>query len=239
MTTDEPTDDPYERHFRREPRAGAGVDVLVLDGGAPGRAEAVGSGLVGLLRARGREAEARSLPARGEPGLGALVFDALGATSRPLVLLTDAVEPWAAAHLDPLLTAIDTADHVVGRRPATGLAGVARRLARIRNRFVFGLPVLDPHSPCRLHRREAIAAFPLQSESDFLDIEILGKATFLGQLIAEVPVPPLLGDEEHRNRALRRHDFAEVFRHPIFALQSPVWRRGTPRVRPDSPEGET
>jgi hypothetical protein len=237
MTTEPPTDDPYELHFRREPRAGAGVDVLVLDGGAPARAEGIASGLVELIRSRGRDAGARVLATRGGPGLGALVFDALGATTRPLVVLTDAVEPWTAAHLDPLLTAIDTADHVLGRRPASGAGRVARWLGRVRNRVTFGLPVLDPHSPCRLHRREAIAAFPLQSESDFLDIEVLAKATFLGQLIAEVPVPPLPGDEEHRNRALRRHDFAEVFRHPAFALQSPVARPTRTSIEPEDPAG--
>ena len=78
------------------------------------------------------------------------------------------------------------------RRPAAGRA--ARRAssggsASLPWGSVFAVPVLDVHSPCRLHRREKLAAIPLQSASSFLDVEILAKATFLGHLIDEVDVP--------------------------------------------------
>ena len=94
-------------------------------------------------------------------------------------------------HLDPLLEAIDQADHVVGRRPAGRWENGHAVAGRLPRRLVFAVPLLDVHSPCRLHRLEKLTAIPLQSGSSFLDTEILAKATFLGHLLDEVDVPPL------------------------------------------------
>ncbi len=92
------------------------------------------------------------------------------------------------------------------------------------------MPVLDVHSACRLHRREALQAVPLQSDSEFVDVELLAKATFLGHLIDEVPVPDLPTDQERRT-ALWRHDAHDVFRHPTF--------KKTPKSGPaEHPQGE-
>ncbi len=37
--------------------------------------------------------------------------EGLRGTNVPLVLVTTAIEPWTAAHLDPLLKSIDACDH--------------------------------------------------------------------------------------------------------------------------------
>ncbi len=109
------------------------------------------------------------------------------------MLVTTAEEPWTAAHLTPLLEAIDHCDHVIGRRPAGSWARFGRWLASLPRRLVFAVPLRDIHSPCRLHRLDKLAAIPLQSSSSFLDLEILAKATFFGHLIDEVDVPPIRG----------------------------------------------
>lgn len=235
--TDEPPLDEYDAHFRREPRAGAAIRVLALDSGRPERAGAIAEGLAGLIRGRGREASWEVLPSRADAGLGPTIDGAVAEAEEPLVLLTTAVEPWSAGHLEPLLGAIDRADHVVGRRPASIPGRLARRLDWLRWRALFAVPVVDVHSPCRLHRREALAALPLQSESEFVDVELLAKATFLGHLIAEVDVPALEAGPG-RPGGLRRFDFAEVFRHPVFSRSAPISPRPTRRASPASGPAE-
>jgi hypothetical protein len=202
-------DDPFEAHFHREPLGGAEVLVVVLHLGAVAPAEAVAAGLVALLAERGRPAQSRVVLGS---HLGAAIEAAALETAAGLVLITTAIEPWTAAHLDPLLDAIDRADHVVGRRAVSGLAHVARWLRGLAWRFLFAVPVADVHHPCRLHRREQLAAIPLQSASWFVDVELLAKATFLGHLIAEAEVPALAAlDWPSQVR-----DFLTVFRRPIF-----------------------
>src|SRR5262249_7089658 len=137
----------------------------------------------------------------------------LEGASLPLVLVTTAQESWTAAHLEPLLKAINHCDHVVGCRPARGWEWSRRRLAMLPRRLIFGVPLLDIHSPCRIHRREKLAAIPLQSTSSFLDVEIFAKATFLGHLIDEVDVPPLRGLVRFQGW---RSDWNRLLRYPCF-----------------------
>jgi hypothetical protein len=234
--------DALEAATRREPLAGAGVDVRVFDAGDPERAEAIARGIAALLRARGRAADFRILPSRSEAGLGPTLETAAREATQPLVLVTDAVEPWTAAHLDPLLAAIDAADHVIGRRPAPLATRLRQRLAALGRSLLFAMPVLDVHSPCRLHRRAALAAIPLQSESRYADVELLAKATFLAHLLQEVPVPPLAGDDDPERRALWSHDRRDVLRRPVFARpvapSSPAKEPQREQERPDGPGGQ-
>ncbi len=233
-----PPEDPYEAHFHREPMPGAGILVLAFDAGRPDRAEGIAEDLVALIRGRKRPAEWRVLPTSADAGLGPTIDAAVSEASAPLVLITTAIEPWLPGHLDPLLEAIDKCDHVVGRRPASVAGRLARRLDWLRWKTLFAVPLLDVHSPCRLHRREALAALPLQSESEFVDVEIPAKATFFGHLIAEVPVPPLETSPD-RQRDLWRFDLAEVFRHPVFARSSPISPRAAAGSGPaEDPQGE-
>src|SRR5258707_3887609 len=173
--------DPFEAHLRRDPLPGAAVRVIVLapdDGPAAGR---VARSLEELIAQRGRQVDSVVVSGAGRGLNDALALGLEGAVA-PLVLVTTAGEPWTAAHLDPLLDAINHCDHVVGRRQDGPTLRLRRWFGRLPWRLVFAVPVHDVHSPCRLHRREKLEAIPLQSASAFLDVEILAKATFFGQL---------------------------------------------------------
>lgn len=215
--------DPYELHLHREPRRGAGVSVIAVRSSDGGGGEAVAESLRARVRSTGRAVESVVID-RDDAWPGALER-AVAAATFPLIVITSAVAPWTDAHLKPLLEAIDKADHVVGCRPLTFGGRLRRWLATRGSRWVFGVPVADVHSPCRIHRAEALRAIPLQSRSSFLDVEILAKATFLGHLIDEVPVPPLAASPATMSRADRRL----VSRHPLFV------RPSTPA---EDPEGE-
>jgi hypothetical protein len=213
----EPVDDefdPYELHFQREPRRGAGVFVIAVRSPDGRGGEPIAESVRARVRSAGRAVESIVIDL-GETSTGDLER-AVNATSMPLVVITSAAAPWTDAHLKPLLNAIDKADHVFGCRPLP-LGGRLRRwLANRPARWIFGVPVADIHSPCRIHRAEALRAIPFQSRSAFLDVEIPAKATFLGHLIDEVAIPPLEGIRWNSARADRRL----VARHPLFVRPS-------------------
>ena len=217
MTTSEEFDDPFLRHFQRDPLPDAGIRIILLTDLPPDRAEAVIAPLVECTRGHGaggrRPASSRSR----RRASAARSTSGLAGRDLPLVLVTTADEPWTEAHLEPLLEAIDHCDHVIGRRPAEGWERCRRWLATWPRRLVFAVPLRDVHSPCRLHRLEKLAAIPLQSASSFLDIEILAKATFFGHLIDEVDVPALSGRVESRGRW---SDLRRLLRHPSFVQPS-------------------
>ncbi len=203
-------DDPFEEHFARESRKNAAVLVMQWTGIDP-RQASVGESLVALVRAAGREAElacAASLPHAGES-----LAAALAGRTQPLVLISSATEPWQRTHLDPLLESIEKCDHTIGRRPAPGAGAGIRWLASWPRRILFAVPILDLHSPCQLHRREPLLEIVMQSRSRFLNLEILAKATFLGHLIDEVPVPALAGAT---SRTGQFSDLSRVLKHPVF-----------------------
>lgn len=235
--------DPMAEALRRASRRGAAIDVLVRDVGDPGLVGEIGEGLVALARKAGHEAAWRTLSADPEIGEGAALRAAIEATSAPLVLVTTAVEPWTEAHLRPLLEAIEKADHALGRRPLAGRALWEARAARLARSLLFAIPVLDVHTPCRLHRREALAAIPLQSESCYAEVELLAKATFLGQILEEVDVPRLAADDDPRRRALWAHDRGDVWRRPTFRVEpapvsGPAEDPQREEERADGPGGE-
>jgi hypothetical protein len=209
-------DDPFSVAARRTSVAGAGIDVLVFDAGDPARGELVGSGLVQLIRSRQRPAEFRVLPARSTAGLGPTLETAVATACQDLILVTSATRPWTAAHLDPLLVAIETSDHAIGRRPAAGVDAAKRWLDWAVRSLLYAVPIVDLHSPCRLHRREPLSAIAFQSESAFVDLELLAKATFLGHVLVEVEVPELPADDDERRWALWRHDRRDLWRKPLF-----------------------
>src|SRR4051794_27497983 len=181
----DPEDDwihPLDAAAKRDPIPCGGVRVVVMAAGGDPDPDAIGQGLLDLLKARKRPADAFVVrPDR--VGWARALEQGLSDGTHPIVLVTSATRPWTAAHLDPLLKAIDARDHVVGRRPA-GRAG--RWLRTLPWRILFALPVDDPFSPCRMHRRSALERVVPQSSSRFLEVEILAKATFLTQVIEEV-----------------------------------------------------
>ena len=209
-------DDPFLAASRRTSVATAGVDIFVFDAGNPERAELVGAGLVSTLRELGRKSELHMLPSWSPEGMGPTLESAIRVTSQDLILVTTAILPWNREHLQPLLEVIEAADHAVGCRPATWPERLKRYLGRSIRSTLYGVPVLDLHSPCTIHRRSSLETIPLQSESAFVQLEILAKATFLSRLLVEVRVPDLEADDDTRRMALWRHDRADLWRKPRF-----------------------
>src|SRR5690242_3748672 len=119
MTTSEELDDPFLRHFRRDPLPDAGIRIILLTEQPEGRAGPILAPLVDHLAAIGRAVETRIVAIEGRP-LGAALARGLEGARLPLVLVTTAEEPWTEGHIRPLLEAIDHCDHVIGRRPAAG-----------------------------------------------------------------------------------------------------------------------
>jgi glycosyltransferase involved in cell wall biosynthesis len=108
--------------------------------------------------------------------------------------------------------------------PLPGWLGFRTHLAGLLYRIVFGICNRDATCPCRLFRRELLPRLALQSESSFVHVEILAKATFLGRLLSE-DIP--LG-ERKRNPGpepaleyvdppgMRSRDFRRLFFHADF-----------------------
>jgi hypothetical protein len=202
---------PLDAAALRDPIPDGEVLVIVMAGKTSVNPDAIGQGLLDLLKARKRKAEAYVLQPEAK-GWDHALEEGLKAGKQPIVLITTATERWTAKHLDPLLKAIDLRDHVIGRRPAGWVGGFRRWVGTIPWRVLFALSMDDPFSPCRMHRRSALEKLVAQSSSRFLEIELLAKATFLTQVIEEVDVPALamLPVEEIFG------DFMAVLKAPVF-----------------------
>jgi len=204
--------DPFEAHLKRDPLPDAGVFVVVLASEGLERGQAVADSIVGLLEKRKRPTRMQVTELKGSDSRSELLRKALAEADQPLVLITHGQSSWTAEHLDPILTAIDRCDHVFGRRNKGFSAKLGRWILGAPWRWLFAVPVFDIHTPVRLHRTEKLLAIPLQSTSDFLDVEIAAKATFLGHLIDDVKVPDL-------DRPPARSSFGDVslvFKNPTF-----------------------
>ncbi len=217
--------DPIESHLKRDSCQGAGVAVVVLGCEGSENAREVGESIRRLLADRSRSSDVIVVDPNERDNRGELLMETLRGVDQPLTILTRGRTPWTAAHLDPLLKAIDHCDHVVGRRAKSRSGRVGRWLASLPWRWLFAVPVCDVQSPCSIHRTATLKAIPLQSLTDFVTIEILAKATFLGQLLDEVAIPPIEESKPH----ISMQDFLRVFRHPTFRL---------PSIPAEDPEGE-
>lgn len=60
---------------------------------------------------------------------------------------------------------------------------------RLVSRWILGAPGEDPDSPIRMVRSSLIRGMDFQSGGNFVWVEMLAKATFLGALVEELPVP--------------------------------------------------
>ena len=217
---------PLDAAALREPIPDGDVLVIVMASKGDPDPDSIGQGLLDLLKARRRKADAFVVRPDSR-GWDKALEEGLAGGSQPIVLVTTARGRWSAAHLDPLLEAINLRDHVIGRRPAPPGGNLKRWLATLPWRVLFALPVLDAFSPCRMHRRAALETIVPQSVSRFLEVEILAKATFLTQVIEEVDVPPLESPPVGRIGG----DLRAV-------LKSPVFVRPAPSVPPEDLEGD-
>jgi hypothetical protein len=226
---------PLDAAALRDPIPDGEVLVIVMAGKDCHDPDAIGQGLLDLLKARKRKADA-FIVRPDSVGWAKALEEGLEGGSQPIVLFTTAKERWTAAHLDPLLKAIDLRDHVVGRRPLGLLAGLVRWWKTLPWRGFFALSMDDPFSPCRIHRRAALEKLVPQSASRFLEVELLAKATFLTQVIEEVPVPPLASSPVERIWG----DFFLVLKTPVFVRPKSLPPEDLERdgEGPDSPGGE-
>jgi glycosyltransferase involved in cell wall biosynthesis len=156
-------------------------------------------------------------------GIGRVLTDGLAAAKHPLICYCRCDPRYSPSDLKKLLREIDKVHIVSGYRagrtaprivqlaslayrafcilvfshappPAPGWLGWKRQLGRWLVRAAFGLRSRDIACPYRLFRREILTRIPIQSRGSFAHVELLAKANFLGQLIAE-EVP--LGDRQH------------------------------------------
>ena len=81
-------------------------------------------------------------------------------------------------------------------------------------RWIFGVAVQDPACPFRLYRRELFRRIAIQSNSQFVHVELIAKANFLGALIAEIPVAwtPVETSEPSRKKG----EVLRLFTKPDF-----------------------
>ncbi|HYT88239.1 MAG TPA: glycosyltransferase family 2 protein [Gemmataceae bacterium] len=150
-------------------------------------------------------------------GLGAALRTGIEAASHPLLFYTICDRQYRPEDLKVLLAAIDRVDLVTGcraGRPTPGWAhalgttyrlfvrvlfglqlepsrcwlGASGWLRRRVARWIFGVRVDDPECAFRLFRRSILQRFPIQTDGDFAQVEILAKANFVGCLIDQVPV---------------------------------------------------
>lgn len=97
---------------------------------------------------------------------------------------------------------------------------------RTRAGWTFGVPLADVNSAFKLYRTAFLKRFPIQSDGDFVHVELVAKATFLTSIMDEVPLTPK--SEPHPLLGPVTADRSKVFHHPEFAFK--------PESQPKPPE---
>ena len=83
--------------------------------------------------------------------------------------------------------------------------------------IVYGVPLEDPTSAFKVYRKAFVDRFPIQSDGDFVQIELVAKSTFLTCILDEIPLTPKTTPIPHAtwSGADRKKVFAKPqFRHP-------------------------
>jgi glycosyltransferase involved in cell wall biosynthesis len=180
-------------------------------------------------------------------GFGAALRTGVATAQYPLVFYSACDYPYQPADLNKLLGVIDTAHVVSGCRtdpmppnlrtmgsvyrgavrvlfglplePRPGWYGWQAWQRSVADRWIYALKMHDVPCAFKLFRKSTLDSIPIQSDGNFVHAEILAKANFLGQLIAEVPIgrlggafkgapePPIASESADRRR---------VFRSPLF-----------------------
>jgi glycosyltransferase involved in cell wall biosynthesis len=184
-------------------------------------------------------------------GVGACLRSAMLFAQHPLVATVSCDYPYQPGDLKKLLDAIDRADLVSGCRTEPIPSGLLRlgRIYRTAVRILFGIPLeprpgwrgwsawrravcdrwvygvrlWDAGSAFKLFRKSVIERIPIQSDGDFVHVELMAKANFLGCVMAEVPIGRLgssfKGVIEPRLRT-ESGDRRRVFRKPRFTPET-------------------
>lgn len=174
-------------HLRHRPE----VEVLVVDDGSTDDTVAVARRLLA-------ERPLTQVLERPHRGKGAAVAAGITAAAGARVVFMDADLATDLAALDPVVTALDHADVVLGSRRAPGavttgftpVGALAHRSFALLSRAATGVPVRDFQCGFKGFRAEAArAVFPLVAEPGYaFDVEVLLVAHRLGLRIEEVPV---------------------------------------------------
>jgi len=96
--------------------------------------------------------------------------------------------------------------------PLPGWLGFGEHLRAWRVWFVYGVPFQDPNCGMRLYRKDALTRFPIQSDGDFVHVELAAKCTFVTSILDEV----LLTGKPDPLPASDWSDAGQVFRNPQF-----------------------
>lgn len=177
------------------------------------------------------------------PGNGACLQSAVALARHPQLLTATADRQFQPGDASKLLEQIDQVHLVCGCRVAAppywlrALGLVKRVLTRIllgyadepraswlgwrglwqrcRIRVVFGVKLNDAECSFRLYRTEVLRRFPIQSQGNFAQVEVVAKANHLGCWMAEVPVSwlPRMRNDPDAQWAI---DFKTVRRRPEF-----------------------
>ena len=110
---------------------------------------------------------------------------------------------------------------------------------RTRAGWVFGVPLADVNSAFKLYRKAFLLRFPIQSDGDFVHVELVAKATFLTSIMDEIPLtpksdpfPPLGPVASDRSRVFRKPKFAFDPEPPVKpSLPSPLAGEGGEALR--------
>jgi glycosyltransferase involved in cell wall biosynthesis len=217
-------------------------ELLIVDDASTDQSADVAGGLAA------RHPEVRVLTHDSRRGYGACISSALAVVRHPLVLLTACDYPYPPGDISKLLDVIDTVDVVVGCRtdvvplwlhrwdatfsffvrtvfgvamePRPGWRGWPACWKSVKYRMLFGLRTWDPTCAFTLYRRSVLERIPIQSDGEFIRVELLAKANFLGCLMAEAPIGRLAGNFKgvpEPSTAGGSGDAGIVFRRPLFA----------------------
>ncbi|VTR96965.1 Glycosyltransferases OS=Pelotomaculum thermopropionicum (strain DSM 13744 / JCM 10971 / SI) GN=WcaA PE=4 SV=1: Glycos_transf_2 [Gemmata massiliana] len=106
--------------------------------------------------------------------------------------------------------------------------------------WVFGVPLADVNSEFKLYRTAFLKRVPIQSDGDFVHVELVAKATFLTSIMDEVPLTPKT--EPFPPLASVSADRSKVFSDPKFAFNTPAEVKppeaGNAPTAPDVPATE-
>lgn len=76
------------------------------------------------------------------------------------------------------------------REKLPGWYGFGEHLRAWRAWLVYGVPFEDPNSAFKLFRKSVLSRFPIQSDGEFVHVELAGKCTFLNLVLADLPLTP-------------------------------------------------
>jgi hypothetical protein len=100
------------------------------------------------------------------------------------------------------------------QEPLPGWYGAGEHVRAWRAWLVYAVPFHDPNSAFKVFRKAAVDRFPIQSDGDFVHVEIAAKLTFLNAIVDELPLTPKA--EPVPKAWWNRADRSRVFGSPKF-----------------------